>query len=300
MGGWALFVDDRHVVDCANLAEQDLSEKAKNLTKMSAFPRPKLIAGNWKMNGTVTSVTALSAMLSAFPAPSPNVTICVSPTHLHLSLVRSLLPPHVAVAGQNCALSPKDGAFTGEVSASMLVDCGATHVILGHSERRTGFGGPGTGESSTLVASKVVSALSAGLRPILCCGELLAEREAGETMSVVASQLAPVVEALKAGGNDEKAAWKNVVVAYEPVWAIGTGRTASPEQAQETHKAIRAWISDHVSPEVGAEILILYGGSMKGSNAAELLKQEDVDGGLIGGASLTADFIECVKAASLP
>jgi len=163
-----------------------------------------------------------------------------------------------------------------------------TWVILGHSERREGFGM--AGEDSDLVAKKTVAALAAGLKVMFCIGEKKEEREAGTTMDVCAEQLKPAAAALS------KEDWANVSIAYDPVWAIGTGLTATPAMAEETHANIRAWMSDHVSPEVAAAVRIQYGGSMKGANAKDLLAQTDIDGGLIGGASLKMDFFECINA----
>jgi len=186
-------------------------------------------------------------------------------------------------------VSEKCGAYTGEICASQLVDFGCSWVIIGHSERREGFGM--AGEDNELVAKKVKVALDAGLKVMFAIGEKKEEREAGTTMDVCAKQLEPAAKIL------EEADWENVAIAYEPVWAIGTGLTATPEMAQETHASIREWVSTNVSPKVAKAVRIQYGGSMKGANAKELLAQPDIDGGLIGGASLKADFFNVVNGA---
>ncbi len=179
------------------------------------------------------------------------------------------------------------GAYTGEVSAQLLVDAGVRWTLTGHSERRVGFGGPG--ESSEVVAKKTAVAVQAGLSVIACIGEQLAERENGTTMDVCAAQLTPIAQALKV------ADWKKVVIAYEPVWAIGTGKVATPAQAEETHREIRAWIATHVSPFVAREVRIIYGGSVKGSNCKDLIACPNIDGFLVGGASLLPEFVNIIK-----
>lgn len=188
-------------------------------------------------------------------------------------------------------LNKEAGAFTGETGAFQIKDLGCTWVIVGHSERREGFHGAGTGEPVQVCALKCKVAIDAGLNVMFAIGEKKEEREAGTTMDVCASQMAPLLEAIT---EDD---WAKVAIAYEPVWAIGTGLTASPEMAQETHKSIRQWISDNVSPAVAAATRIQYGGSMKGANAKDLLSQPDIDGGLVGSASLNADFINIIKGA---
>mmetsp|Transcript_49132 Transcript_49132/g.119049 ORF Transcript_49132/g.119049 Transcript_49132/m.119049 type:complete len:207 (+) Transcript_49132:235-855(+) len=199
----------------------------------------------------------------------------------------SMLRDDIEVGAQNCGNNAKDGAFTGEIGAHQLKDIGCTWVIIGHSERREGFGM--AGEPEALCAEKCKVALSAGLKVMFAIGEKKEEREAGTTMDVCAKQLEPLAKILEAGD------WANVAIAYEPVWAIGTGLTATPEMAQETHANIRAWMKDNVSVEVADAIRIQYGGSMKGANAKDLLSQPDIDGGLIGGASLKADFFNVVN-----
>lgn len=175
------------------------------------------------------------------------------------------------------------------MSAQLLKDAGIKWTLTGHSERRVGFGGQ-AGESSVIVARKTAVALAAGLSVIACIGEQLAERENGTTMAVCAEQLTPIVAALK------EADWKNVVVAYEPVWAIGTGKVATPQQAEETHAQIRAWLAEKVSPEVARAVRIIYGGSVKGSNCRDLIACPNIDGFLVGGASLLPEFVDIIKA----
>ncbi len=179
------------------------------------------------------------------------------------------------------------GAYTGEVSAILLKDFGVHWTLTGHSERRMGF--EMAGESSAVVAKKTAIALETGLKVIACIGEQLADREAGRTMDVVAEQLSPIVDAVPIGS------WRNLVLAYEPVWAIGTGKVATPEQAEETHAAIRAWLAQRLSPEVARAVRILYGGSVKASNAQTLISCPNIDGFLVGGASLLPEFTEIMK-----
>jgi triosephosphate isomerase len=251
---------------------------------MNRARRP-LIAGNWKMNHGGASACALAADIAKRTASFDKVDVLVAPPFTALAAVaHELDATRVAVSAQN--LHPKDsGAFTGEISAPMLLESGAKWVIIGHSERRQFFG-----ETDASVAEKVVAALGKGLRPIACVGETLAEREAGQTLAVVSRQVAAFAKTL--------AAQTGVgVVAYEPVWAIGTGKVAGPEQAQEVHAAIRAQFAK-IGGDFAEKTLILYGGSVKGSNAAGLLACADVDGALVGGASLdAADFAAIAGAA---
>ena len=209
---------------------------------------------------------------------STNVEVVCGAPSIHLPLALGSLRQDWSCAAQNCGSNKKQGAHTGEICADQLVDLGVKWVILGHSECRE------RGESSPLVAEKVKAAVASGLSVMLCIGEKLEERENGTTMEVCAEQLAACSSAL------EPAEWGKVAVAYEPVWAIGTGKTATPAMAQETHSQIRDWLASNVNPDVAQATRILYGGSMKGANAKDLLAQDDIDGGLIGGASLTADF----------
>ena len=246
--------------------------------------RNKLVAGNWKMHGSLAENAALLAALKPALAGIEAV-VCVPFPYL-AQVQAELAGSSIAWGAQNVSEQAK-GAFTGEVSASMLLDFGCKYVIVGHSERRSLYG-----ESDELVASKYVTAQAAGLTPILCVGELLAERESGVTEAVVSRQLDAVI---KAAG---VASLARAVVAYEPVWAIGTGKTASPEQAQAVHAFIRGKIAA-LDADVADQLVIQYGGSVKAANASELMVQPDIDGGLIGGASLVADeFIAICRAAA--
>lgn len=239
--------------------------------------RRPLVAGNWKMHGTRASVAELINGLRQQVLPA-DVEIAVFPSCLHIAqVVEGMTDKVVTVGGQNCAIDPGQGALTGEVAASQLQDAGCTLVLVGHSERRLLLG-----ETEAEVVHKFAAAQSCGLTPLLCVGETLEQREAGKTLEVVGAQLASVVGAL---GID---VFARAVVAYEPVWAIGSGLTASPDQAQQVHAAIRAQLSAH-SAEVACAVRILYGGSVKAANAAELFGMPDIDGGLVGGASLNAD-----------
>ncbi|QKX15935.1 triose-phosphate isomerase [Microbulbifer sp. YPW1] len=243
--------------------------------------RKTLVAANWKMHGTKAFAEQLLAELnSGLESGECSAQVVICPPFPYLGSVADSIG-QAALGAQNLS-EQASGAFTGEVSAEMLVDCGVRYVIVGHSERRSLYG-----ESSELVAAKFAAAKAAGLTPILCVGESLEEREAGNTLQVVAEQI-QAVSAL-----DLPDTWQNAVVAYEPVWAIGTGKTASPEQAQEVHQFIRQQLG-----EAGAETQILYGGSVKAANAAELFAKADIDGALVGGASLKADeFIKICCAA---
>ena len=246
-----------------------------------------LVAGNWKMNGsTVGNAELLSGVLAGVP-DSPSVELLVCPPFPYLAAAATQLDGSRIMLGAQTVSEYGSGAYTGEVSGSMLKDMGCSHVIVGHSERRALFG-----ETSALVAAKFAAAQAHGLIPVLCVGETREQREAGATEAVIDEQLDAVLEASGA------AALANAVVAYEPVWAIGTGLTASPEQAQEVHGHIRARVEGH-DKQVAAGLRILYGGSVKGENAAGLFSQADIDGGLIGGASLKAkDFLAIAEAAA--
>jgi len=250
--------------------------------------RKKLIAGNWKMNKTPADGAALAAELVTLVGKIPDVDVVVCPPFTALeSVARTLDGSTVKLGAQN--MHPDaSGAFTGEVSAPMLRALFATHVILGHSERRSLFG-----ETDAFINQKVLAALKNQLRPILCVGESLAQREAGSTLKVVQTQLEAGVE----GVSKEQAA--SLIIAYEPVWAIGTGKVATSDQAQEVHGFIRGLLTKLFSDAVAQRVRILYGGSMKPANAPELLAQKDIDGGLIGGASLEArSFVELITAAA--
>lgn len=246
--------------------------------------KKKLIAGNWKMNGSLAANEGLvKALAQGLGTPACDVAVCVPAPYL--AQVQSL------VAGTGIALGAQDvsrheqGAYTGEQSAPMLREFGVRYAIVGHSERRQYHG-----ESDDLVAAKTATALKHGVTPIVCVGETLAEREGGHTEEVVKRQLAAVIHL---NGH----CISEIVVAYEPVWAIGTGKTATPEQAQAVHALLRAQLH-HAASDHAAGIRILYGGSMNAANAAQLLSQPDIDGGLIGGASLKApDFLQIIAAA---
>ncbi len=249
--------------------------------------RKFLIAGNWKMNGDTARNRELVAGIIDGSAPSEAVEVLVCPPFPYLGAVAEQANgSHVMVGSQNMS-EYESGAYTGETSAAMLKDVGCQYAIVGHSERRTLYG-----ETDDQVAAKFRAALDAGLTPILCIGETLEEREAMQTESVNSRQLAAVVAAT---GIE---AFSRAVIAYEPVWAIGTGKVATPEQAQDVHMHIRGMLSAE-NAEVAAGVQILYGGSMKGENASGLLSMPDIDGGLIGGASLkSADFLAIIEAAA--
>ena len=249
--------------------------------------RKPFVAGNWKMHGSKAMIASLLAELSSQWDRADAVDVAVCPPAIYIDYVqRTLGQSPIRVGAQNMAAEAEYGAFTGEISAPMLKDFDVTHVILGHSERRTLFG-----ETDEDVARKVEVALQARLTPILCVGETLEEREAGITEQVIERQLQAVID--RVGGD----AFADIVVAYEPVWAIGTGKTATPEQAQAVHAFIRERI--RMLSEAAADALVIqYGGSVKPGNAKELFSQPDIDGGLIGGASLNAaDFLAICRAA---
>lgn len=246
--------------------------------------RQTIVAGNWKMNGSKETVnTLMLSILEGMPDVESQVIVCVP--YPYLSQAESLaIHSQLQIGAQDLNVNAS-GAFTGEVSADMIKDFGAEHVIVGHSERRSLYG-----ESDEVVAEKVQVALDNGLTPLFCIGELLEERESGNTEKVVARQVNAVIERV---GIE---AFKNIIIAYEPVWAIGTGVTATPQQAQDIHAYIRDFLAQ--SDESIAQLTsILYGGSMNPANAKELIACEDIDGGLIGGASLKADdFLHICKA----
>jgi len=250
-----------------------------------AMRRP-LVAGNWKMNGSRSESAALLDGIKKGLSAALKAEVAVCPPFILIPLAAEKLAGSAVVwGGQNLSVH-KSGAYTGEVSGPMLKDYGCTCVIVGHSERRTLYG-----ENDALVAEKYAAAQTAGLIPILCVGETLQEREANQTEAVVARQLDAVFDISGIGS------FAKAVIAYEPVWAIGTGKTASPQQAQDVHRFIRGRLAA-MDKAVAENVRILYGGSMKGSNAGELLAQTDIDGGLIGGASLQAEeFLTICRAA---
>src|SRR5580704_12348214 len=250
--------------------------------------RRPVVAGNWKMHGSRSANEALLAELEQRQNPEWQVDVVVFPPYMYLAeAARMLEESGIAVGAQDLCAEPV-GAFTGQVAASMLKDVGCRYVIVGHSERRRLYH-----EDDVLVARKFGAALQAGLTPVLCVGETLEEREANRTEFVVARQLEAVT------AMNGVSSLSNAVVAYEPVWAIGTGRTASPQQAQAVHAYLRSRI-DAQDAKMARHLRILYGGSVKASNAAELFSMPDVDGGLVGGASLSADeFLEICAAAAV-
>ncbi|KAH9327464.1 hypothetical protein KI387_007642, partial [Taxus chinensis] len=273
-----------------------------------AMARKFFVGGNWKCNGTLEEVKKLVSMLNAAEVPSEDVVeVVVSPPFVFLALVKSLLRSDFAVAAQNCWVR-KGGAYTGEISAEMLVNLNIPWVILGHSERRLILQ-----EANEFVADKVAYALGQGLKVIACVGETLEQREAGETTNVVSEQTKAIAEKVKD--------WSDIVLAYEPVWAIGTGRVATPAQAQENfkkivqsyfsleimlcialaqvHSELRNWLKVNVSPEVAESTRIIYGGSVNAGNCVELAAQPDVDGFLVGGASLKPEFVDIIKSATV-
>ncbi len=250
--------------------------------------RQLFVAGNWKMNLDDQQSHALCAALREQLQGVSNVRLAVCPPYVYLKGAAEVLAgSNIAVGAQNMYVEDK-GAFTGETSAAMLLDVGCRLVILGHSERRHVMG-----ESDAFINRKVLKALEVGLEPILCVGEKLEQREAGQTESVVTGQLRAGLEGVSA----EQMA--QVTIAYEPVWAIGTGKTASPEQAEEVHKLLRDLLAELYGTEVSEKTIIQYGGSVKPDNVAELMGQPNVDGALVGGASLKAEaFVPLVQSAS--
>lgn len=251
--------------------------------------RGYLVAGNWKMNGSAATNAALLEGLVRGVSECPAVDVLVCPPAVYLeSAQRHLASSPIALGGQNLCDSPKQGAFTGEIDASMLRDIGCGYVLVGHSERRSLYG-----ENDACVARKFIVAQAGGLIPVLCIGETLEEREAGQTEAVLARQVGAVIDA--AGIT----AFRNAVVAYEPVWAIGTGKTASRDQVQAAHAFVRGVLRGN-DATIADSVRLLYGGSVKSDNAASLFSCEDVDGGLIGGASLKAhDFLAICASAQI-
>ncbi|CAG7824455.1 unnamed protein product [Allacma fusca] len=245
--------------------------------------RKFFVGGNWKMNGNKSEIQSIVNSLNAAPL-NDQTDIVVSPPAVYLEYTRGIISPKIRTAGQNSYKVAK-GAFTGDVSPQMLIDVGADWVILGHSERRNLFG-----ENDQLIAEKTAFALESGLGVIACIGEKLEEREAGRTEEVVFQQLAAIAAKVSS--------WDKVVVAYEPVWAIGTGKTATPQQAQEVHAQLRNWLKEKVSESVASSTRIIYGGSVTGGTCKELANEADIDGFLVGGASLKPEFIDIINARS--
>jgi triosephosphate isomerase len=249
--------------------------------------RTPLVAGNWKMNGTQASVAGLMQGITQGSGKLDGAEILLCPSFVFLAQVRAAVEGTVIALGAQDLYAEEGGAFTGEISGPMLADAGCQYVIVGHSERRSLMG-----DSDGLVASKFAAAQAAGLTPILCVGESLEERKSDSTLNVIGRQFAAVAEAR---GIESFA---NAVIAYEPVWAIGTGETATPEQAQEVHSALRGMAAKR-SAKIAADLRLLYGGSVKAANAADIFSMPDIDGGLIGGASLEAgEFLAICNAAT--
>jgi triosephosphate isomerase len=251
--------------------------------------RRRVVIGNWKMHGSRESISELLATIDS-SCLDPAIEIAVCPTSLHIAevveqLSKSSKNSRIAVGAQNVC-DAESGAFTGEVSAQMLAEFGVCYVLVGHSERRELYG-----ESDQLVAAKAAAAISSGLTPVVCVGETLAQRQEGKTECVVLRQLNAVVHQIGIEGIEK------CIVAYEPVWAIGTGETASPAQAQEVHAALRNRLQQ-LDAALAETTPILYGGSVKASNAAELFAQPDIDGGLVGGASLKAEEFNAICASA--
>ena len=254
---------------------------------MASATRNRLVAGNWKMHGSMAASRELVADLLDGVSGDSSARMLLCPSYVYLSEVSEWLAgSSIALGAQNLSEETSPGAFTGEVAVRMLTDVGCEYAIVGHSERRTLYG-----ESDKRVAAKFQAAQSQNLTPILCVGESLEERDGGRTENVIRRQLDAVLDA---AGAD---AFGNAVVAYEPIWAIGTGRTALPEQAQEVHAHIRAMIGAR-DATIASGLTIVYGGSVKGANAQELFAMDDIDGGLVGGASLKAEeFLAIYRAA---
>lgn len=249
--------------------------------------RTPLVAGNWKMHGSAPQVDAFAQALSAATLPQGVETLVCPPYPYLMQLAQAVDTTGLQVGAQNLCDKDGPGAYTGEVSAAMLAECGCSHVIVGHSERRALYG-----EDDEIVAVKFDAARDAGLIPVLCVGETLSEHEAGATEEVLRRQVGTVLAECGV------AAFARAVIAYEPVWAIGTGHTATPAQAGDAHAFIRGQVAA-ADATIGAELRILYGGSVKPDNAADLFACEDVDGGLVGGASLDAEsFLALCRAAS--
>lgn len=250
--------------------------------------RKKVIAGNWKMNKNLSeTIELVSGIKNEISNGEINADVIICPPYISLESANALVKDTAIALGAQNMHQENSGAFTGEVSADMLKSVGCEYVILGHSERRTIFK-----ETDELINEKLKKAISSGLKPIFCVGETLNERENGTTEKVVETQIREGLSGLS------EANLSDLIIAYEPVWAIGTGKTATPEQAQEVHKFIRKLLTDSFSAELAENTIIQYGGSVKPDNAAELFTQPDIDGGLIGGASLKADsFAAIIKSA---
>ena len=245
------------------------------------------VGGNWKCNGTIKDVNALISALNLMTIPLTSEVVLAVPS-IYLSLAKAQFRAEVAVSSQDASFFG-NGAYTGETSAPMLADMGVRWTLVGHSERRIGFGFPG--ETSEVCAAKTKRALDAGVSVIFCIGESLAERESGKTLDVCAAQLKPLLAL-----NLDSAVWrKSIVIAYEPVWAIGTGKVATPQQAEQTHLEIRQHLNNCALGAASKDVRIIYGGSVKGSNCKELIGGPNIDGFLVGGASLLPEFQDIIK-----
>lgn len=239
--------------------------------------RRPFVAGNWKMHGSLEMTAELATGVAEGAGRWTQIDVAICPPYPYLTGALDAVNGRIAVGAQDVSEQAEQGAYTGEVNGNMLRDIGCSHVIVGHSERRAYYG-----ENNEIVARKTEAALAAGLTPLVCIGETLEQRESGKMEAVLSAQLDAVIEVIGV------AALENAVLAYEPVWAIGTGKTASPQQAQEVHAFLRQRIAGH-DAIIAAALRILYGGSVKPDNAAELFSCGDVDGGLIGGAALDAN-----------
>ncbi|PSK44233.1 triose-phosphate isomerase [Elsinoe australis] len=243
--------------------------------------RKFFVGGNFKMNGSIESIKKIVSDLNEAKTDS-NTEVVIAPPALYLLLAREHLKKEYEVAAQN-VFDKGNGAFTGEISVAQLKDSGITWAIIGHSERRTILQ-----ENDAFVASKTKASLDGGLGVVLCCGESLEQREANKTIEVVTNQLSAVAKEVKD--------WSKIVIAYEPIWAIGTGKVASTQQAQEVHAAIREWLAKDVSKDAAENTRIIYGGSVSDANCKELAKEKDIDGFLVGGASLKPAFHQIINA----
>lgn len=246
-----------------------------------------LIGGNWKCNGTHKSVHEYVQLLNKSGPFSPNSEVVLAVPHVHLQFLKDVIRDDINVCAEDVAYKRGFGAYTGEVSAEMLLDLGIKWTLTGHSERRLGFGFPG--ETNEVVAAKTKNALEVGMNVILCIGEQLEDRQQNRTMDVCIGQLKAVKDVIPLDH------WKNVVIAYEPVWAIGTGVTATPAQAQETHLNIRSWLKDNLNQDIASTTRIIYGGSANSKNCKDLFSMEDIDGFLVGGASLKPEFVDIIN-----
>jgi len=258
-----------------SVKEIRLKKKVEAMTNRKFF-----VGGNWKMNTLKSSALEIVQRLNSITL-NPSVEVVVAPPTIYICLVRDQLRKEIAVSAQNL-YEKSQGAFTGEISADQILDCGASWVIVGHSERRSILT-----EDDSFIARKCAYALKEGLKVILCIGEDLATREAGKTIPWVVSQLEAVSDAI----ND----WSKVVIAYEPIWAIGTGKVATTQQAQEVHAEIRKWLAGKLGQEVAESTRIIYGGSVAAKNAKELSQAPDIDGFLVGGASLKPEFVDILS-----